>query len=66
MSVTNAALLSAVEDAILALVSGAQTVTFNGRSITKSSLSDLYAIRRELRQEAGLASSKGGYTVAEF
>lgn len=66
MSVTNAALLSAVEDAILALVSGAQSVTINGRSVTKANLADLYKLRKELKQESGLESTKGGCTVAEF
>ena len=51
MSVTSAAMLSAVEDAILRLINGAKFVTVNGQQMHFSSLGELKSMRADLRRE---------------
>jgi hypothetical protein len=66
VSKTNAELLSACEDAIYKLLSGAQSISMNGRTLTMANLDSLYRIRDSLKTDSGLDSTNGGFTVAEF
>ena len=58
--------LDAVNNAILALVSGARSYTIAGRSVTKEDLTQLREWRRELQQEVGLQTQGPAKTLLTF
>jgi hypothetical protein len=45
--------LSEIEAAIMALVTGAQSYSIGGRTVTKVNLADLRTLRAEIRAEIG-------------
>lgn len=52
-------MVTALDDAILALVSGAQSYTVMGRSVTKANLRDLQSARDYYSKRAANAASTG-------
>jgi|GEM_PF-3187046 len=56
---TAAELLAAIEAAILDLATNGEEVWFNGRKYRKAQLSELRAIRTELKAEVALSSAGG-------
>ncbi len=45
--------LTELEAAIVALATGAQSYTVNGRSVTRAALPELRSLRQEMRAEVG-------------
>jgi hypothetical protein len=59
MAATASELLDACNDAILALIGGAQSYSIAGRSVTKANLAELREMRTELQKEVQDASNGG-------
>lgn len=64
MPETLAVQLDRVDEAIAAIVSGAQSITSGGDTVNKPSLADLRLMQKELRMEID-RSNRGRTTVAE-
>lgn len=65
MAQTLAAEQAEIETAITAILTGGQSITINGRTITRANLSELYKRREFIAREIDRASTRGR-TVAEF
>ncbi len=62
-----AALLSQIEAAITALLTGgASSYSIGNRSVTKLDLNSLFAERRALQTEVARSSGSGGFSLAKI
>ena len=61
------ALLTAIESAITALLTGgASSYSIGNRSVTKLDLDKLFAERRQLQIEVARSSGSGGFSLAKI
>lgn len=59
-------LLTEVETAITAILSGAQSYSLRGRSVTRANLAELREFRRELQEEIASDTAGGSMTTLGY